>query len=33
LRIAGCAVDLSGTDWHTSGDFSPPPRLKECAAS
>jgi Predicted nucleotide-binding protein containing TIR-like domain len=25
LRIAGCPVDLSGTDWHTSGDFSPPP--------
>lgn len=26
LRTAGCAVDLSGTDWHTSGDFSSPPR-------
>ena len=33
LRIAGCAVDLSGTDWHTSGDFSPPPQPKVCAAS
>ncbi len=21
LRDAGCAVDISGTDWHTSGDF------------
>jgi hypothetical protein len=20
--------DLSGTDWHTSGDFSPPPQPK-----
>jgi predicted nucleotide-binding protein len=26
LRTAGCAVDLSGTDWHTAGDFTPPPR-------
>jgi predicted nucleotide-binding protein len=33
LRIAGCAVDLSGTDWHTSGDFSPPPQPKGCALS
>jgi len=33
LRIAGCAVDLSGTDWHTSGDFSPPPQLKNCEVS
>lgn len=33
LRIAGCAVDLSGTDWHTSGDFSPPPRPKECGTT
>lgn len=24
LQTAGCAVDLSGTDWHTTGDFSPP---------
>jgi predicted nucleotide-binding protein len=24
LRTAGCAVDLSGTDWHTAGDFSSP---------
>jgi predicted nucleotide-binding protein len=32
LRIAGCAVDLSGTDWHTSGDFSPPAQPKVCAA-
>jgi predicted nucleotide-binding protein len=30
LRVAGCAVDLSGTDWHTSGDFRPPPQLKRC---
>jgi predicted nucleotide-binding protein len=33
LRMAGCAVDLSGTEWHTSGDFSPPLRPKACAAS
>ena len=26
LRTAGCAVDLSGTDWHTTGDFSSPPQ-------
>lgn len=30
LRIAGCAVDLTGTDWHTTGEFivprSPEPR-------
>src|ERR1700722_8918406 len=26
LRTAGCAVDLSGTDWHTAGDFSSPPQ-------
>lgn len=25
LRTAGCAVDLTGTDWHTSGDFTAPP--------
>jgi predicted nucleotide-binding protein len=25
LRTVGCAVDLSGTDWHTAGDFSAPP--------
>jgi hypothetical protein len=24
LRTAGCAVDVSGTDWHNSGDFSVP---------
>ena len=24
LRTAGCEVDLSGTDWHTAGDFSSP---------
>jgi hypothetical protein len=24
LGTAGCAVDLSGTDWHTAGDFSAP---------
>jgi Predicted nucleotide-binding protein containing TIR-like domain len=27
LRTAGCAVDLTGTDWHTAGDFTPPPPL------
>jgi predicted nucleotide-binding protein len=27
LQTAGCAVDLSGTDWHTAGDFSAPPPL------
>lgn len=25
LQTAGCEVDLSGTDWHTTGDFSAPP--------
>lgn len=25
LETAGCDVDLSGTDWHTTGDFTPPP--------
>ena len=25
LRTAGCAVDLTGTDWHTTGDFTAPP--------
>lgn len=24
LRGAGCAVDLSGTDWHRAGDFTTP---------
>lgn len=24
LRAARCAVDLSGTDWHTAGDLTPP---------
>jgi hypothetical protein len=24
LRIAGCAVDLTGTDWHTTGEFIAP---------
>ncbi|WP_280435377.1 nucleotide-binding protein [Nocardia carnea] len=24
LRIAGCSVDLIGTDWHTAGDLTPP---------
>jgi predicted nucleotide-binding protein len=28
LRAIGCAVDLSGTDWQTVGDFSLPPRLE-----
>jgi predicted nucleotide-binding protein len=27
LQTAGCAVDLSGTDWHTAGDFTSPPPL------
>lgn len=25
LRTAGCAVDTAGTDWHGTGDFTPPP--------
>lgn len=25
LETAGCAVDLTGTDWHATGDFSAPP--------
>lgn len=25
LETAGCSVDLSGTDWHTTGDFTAPP--------
>jgi hypothetical protein len=25
LETAGCDVDLHGTDWHTTGDFTPPP--------
>jgi hypothetical protein len=25
LQDAGCAVDLSGNDWLTTGDFTPPP--------
>lgn len=25
LRTAGCAVDLNGLDWHTTGDFTAPP--------
>lgn len=24
LKTAGCDVDLHGTDWHTTGDFTPP---------
>ncbi|WP_326832806.1 nucleotide-binding protein [Arthrobacter cryoconiti] len=24
LRTAGCSVDLNGTDWHTTGDFTAP---------
>src|SRR5262249_2683902 len=24
LRLAGCAIDTSGADWHSAGDFSPP---------
>lgn len=26
LNTAGCAVDTSGTDWLTVGDFTPPPK-------
>lgn len=26
LKTAGCAVDITSTDWHTAGDFTPPPR-------
>jgi len=25
LATAGCEVDLKGTDWHTTGDFTAPP--------
>lgn len=25
LETAGCDVNLAGTDWHTAGDFDPPP--------
>lgn len=25
LKTAGCDVDLTGTDWHTTGDFTAPP--------
>jgi predicted nucleotide-binding protein len=25
LETAGCPVDLTGTDWHRAGDFTPPP--------
>jgi len=24
LRTAGCPVNITGTDWHTTGDFTPP---------
>lgn len=24
LKIAGCSVDIDGTDWHTTGDLMPP---------
>ena len=24
LRTAGCDINLTGTDWHTAGDFTPP---------
>ncbi len=27
LQAVGCAVDLSGTDWHVAGDFTTPPPL------
>lgn len=26
LKTAGCAVDTSGSDWHTAGDLAPPPK-------
>lgn len=26
LRTAGCPVNLTGTDWHTAGDFTEPPK-------
>lgn len=26
LETAGCAVSTTGTDWHTAGDLTPPPR-------
>lgn len=26
LRTAGCEVDIDGTDWHSTGDFSAPPQ-------
>lgn len=25
LKTAGCSVDMTGTDWLTKGDFTPPP--------
>lgn len=25
LKTAGCRVNLTGTDWHSAGDFVPPP--------
>ncbi len=27
LQTVGCTVDLTGTDWHVAGDFTPPPPL------
>jgi predicted nucleotide-binding protein len=30
LQTVGCAVDLSGTDWHTAGDFSAPQEPRLC---
>ncbi len=29
LQTAGCDVDLNGTDWHTTGDFTAPPSPAE----
>lgn len=33
LRTAGCAVDLTGTDWHSVGDLTPPPTMADAAAN
>jgi predicted nucleotide-binding protein len=31
LRTAGCSIDLSGTDWLTAGDLTPPARASEAS--
>jgi hypothetical protein len=33
LQGANCSVDMSGTDWHTSGDLTPPNRSYAIAPS